>query len=197
MWILSSIRQEGQTLGCYPLRSKCYGFPDTVRANYQNAGFLTDLEFALEQKLQNVYYLGPLTSLSATGLCLVRRATARIWVRQGEAVVDALLAARQQDLKISPGYKKRRLTLEQYVAQWLKETWLDSWISCRAVSLRAAAMFEVRVRKSPQGADVLITDVGFGVSQILPELVLCFYVPDRIYGDSGAAGDPPAPERAG
>jgi predicted ATPase len=37
----------------------------------------------------------------------------------------------------------------------------------------------VRVQKAPDSAEVLITDVGFGVSQILPVLVLCYYVPEH------------------
>ena len=39
---------------------KCYGFPDKVRLYYQNAGFLTDLEFEMKQQLESIYYLGPL-----------------------------------------------------------------------------------------------------------------------------------------
>ena len=38
-------------------------------------------------------------------------------------------------------------------------------------------LYRVWVRKTPKTARVLITDVGFGVSQILPVLVLCYYVP--------------------
>ena len=155
---------------------KCYGFPDSVRANYQNAGFLADLEFALEKKLQNVYYLGPLRAFPQ-----------RVYTwsggqpldmgEAGEAVVDALLAARQQDLKISPRYKKRRLSLEQYVARWLKKFGLIHGFRVVPVA-EGSRHFEVRVQKSPRVPEVLITDVGFGVSQILPVLVLCFYVPE-------------------
>ncbi len=39
-------------------------------------------------------------------------------------------------------------------------------------------IYQVRVQKTPSSAGVLITDVGFGVSQILPVLVLCYYVPE-------------------
>jgi predicted ATPase len=38
-------------------------------------------------------------------------------------------------------------------------------------------IFQVKVRKLPGGTESLI-DVGFGVSQILPVVVLCFYVPE-------------------
>ncbi|MDE2932017.1 MAG: DUF3696 domain-containing protein [Chloroflexota bacterium] len=155
---------------------KCYGFPDSVRANYQNAGFLADLEFVLEQKLQNVYYLGPLRAFPE-----------RVYTwsggqpldmgEAGESVVDALLAARQQDLKISPGYKKWRLPLEQYIAQRLQKLGLIHGFRVVPVA-EGSRHFEVRVQKSSKGPEVLITDVGFGVSQILPVLVLCFYVPE-------------------
>ena len=36
----------------------------------------------------------------------------------------------------------------------------------------------MKVKRGPKSSKVLITDVGFGVSQILPVLVMCYYVPD-------------------
>jgi predicted ATPase len=35
--------------------------------------------------------------------------------------------------------------------------------------------WEIRLRKSQSSAEVLLPDVGFGVSQVLPVLVLCYY----------------------
>ncbi len=171
----SFFRYQGRRWG-FDSPAKCYGFPDKVRLYYQNAGFLTDLEFALEQRLRNVYYLGPLRAFPQ-----------RIYTRSGEEpldmgeagelVVDALLAARQRDERIGLGKGIPRPTLEQYVAQWLKELGLIH--DFRVVPMAEGShVFEVRVRKSPKAAEVLITDVGFGVSQILPVLVLCFYVPE-------------------
>lgn len=155
---------------------KCYGFPDQVRAYFQNAGFLADLELALEERLRRVYYLGPLRAYPE------RRYT---WAgaqptdmgRAGESVVDALLASRERGETISPGYKRKRLTLEAYVAQWLKTLGLIHDFRVEPLA-HGSQVFEVRVKKSPGSAEVLITDVGFGVSQILPVLVLCFYVPE-------------------
>lgn len=159
-----------------PSLVKCYGFPDTVRAYYQNAGFLTDLEFALEQRLQKVYYLGPL-----------RAHPQRVYAwsggqpldmgEAGKSVVDALLAADQRGQKIGRGTGRPRLTLEQYVAQWLKDIGLIHEFRVVPIA-KDRGLYEVKVRKSRKAAEVLITDVGFGVSQILPVLVLCFYVPE-------------------
>ncbi len=169
------VRYQGPVWG-FESPVKCYRFPDKVRLYYQNAGFLTDLEFALEQRLRNVYYLGPLRAFPQ-----------RIYNRAGEEpldmgeagelVVAALLAARQRDERISLGKGISRPTSEQYVAQWLKKLGLihDFQVVPMAES---SHLFEVRVRKSPKAPNVHITDVGFGVSQILPVLVLCFYVPE-------------------
>ncbi len=154
---------------------KCYGFPDQVRAHFANAGFLSDLEFALEERLRNVYYLGPLRAHPE------RRYTwsgaQPIDVGQaGESVVDAILASRERGEKIGRGRGRPRVTLEEYVALWLKD--LELIHDFRVVRLtEGSPVYEVRVRKSPKSAEVLITDVGFGVSQILPVLALCFYVP--------------------
>jgi predicted ATPase len=38
-------------------------------------------------------------------------------------------------------------------------------------------LYEVVVKKTERSAPVLITDIGFGVSQILPVLALCYYAP--------------------
>ena len=38
--------------------------------------------------------------------------------------------------------------------------------------------YEVLVRKTENSPEVLITDVGFGLSQVLPVLALCYYVPE-------------------
>src|SRR3989304_3401520 len=74
-----------------PAPMKCYGFPDQVKAYFQNASFLADLELAFEKLFSRVYYLGPLRDYPR------RR---YIWAgaqpgdmgRRGEKVIDALLA---------------------------------------------------------------------------------------------------------
>jgi len=65
----------------------------------------------------------------------------------------------------------------QAVAQWLKTLGLIHDFRVEALAT-GSQVFQVKVRKSPESAEVLITDVGFGVSQILPVFVLCFYVPE-------------------
>ena len=155
---------------------KCYGFPDQVRAYFTNAGFLSDLEFALEERLGNVYYLGPLRAHPERRYTWTGAQPTDVG-QAGEYAVDAILASRERGEMIGRGRGRPRVTLEEYVAQWLKE--LDLIHDFRVVPLaEGSPVFEVRVRKSAKASEVLITDVGFGVSQILPVLVLCFYVPE-------------------
>ena len=172
---LPFVRSQGRA---WPLPApvKCYGFPDQVRAYYQNAGFLSDFELAFEKQLQRIFYLGPLRAYPE------RRYT---WAggqpsdmgQAGEQAVDAILSSRDKGEKISQGRGKPRATLEQYVAEWLRRLGLIAEFRVEAVA-EGSQIFQVKVKKLVGGSDSLITDVGFGVSQILPVVVLCFYVPE-------------------
>ena len=90
--------------------------------------------------------------------------------------MDALLAAREKRLTIPLGRGRKTPSLEQYVAMWLKKLGLIHDFSVDAIA-KESNLYRVRVQRSPASASVPITDVGFGVSQILPVLVLCYYVP--------------------
>ena len=169
------IRSTGRA---WPLREpvKSYGFPDQVRAYFQNAGFLADLELAFEERLRSVFYLGPLRAYPERQYTWAGAQPLDMG-QAGEFAIDALLAARERGEKISRGKGHRRLTLEQYVAHWLKNLGLIHEFRVESVG-EGSQIFQVKVRKTPRSEEVLITDVGFGVSQILPVLVLCFYVPE-------------------
>jgi predicted ATPase len=155
---------------------KFYGFPDQVYAYYQNAGFLSQLQLAFENLFGQVYYLGPLREFPQRHYTWNGSEPADMG-RRGERVVDALLAARMRGKYISPGYRLHKVTLEERVATWLKELGLIHSFSVEPVA-KDSSIYQVRVQKTPSSAKVLITDVGFGVSQILPVLVLCYYAPE-------------------
>lgn len=170
-------RRRGRPWAAIP-PSKCYGFPDRVRANFKNAGFLSDLEFALEECLRNVYYVGPLRVPPQRMYFGVGQQPDHVG-QEGEHTVQAILAADKRGDRISRGRGKRKATLEEYTAHWLRELGLIHEFRVQPIS-EGSRVFEVWVRKSsnPKSAEVLITDVGFGVSQVLPVLVQCFYVPE-------------------
>lgn len=159
-----------------PAPTRCYGFPGQARAHHQNAGFVMDLELALENCLDRVYYLGPL-----------REAPLRVYPwsgaqpidvgQRGEYFVDAILASKARGDRIARGQGMKSLSLAEYVAWWLKKLKLAHGFRVKPIA-PGSRLYEVRVRRFPTSPEVLITDIGFGVSQILPALVLCFYVPE-------------------
>lgn len=157
---------------------RCYGFPDQVRAYYQNAGFLSDFELAFEQMLERVYYLGPLREDPRRVYAWAGDQPADMGPR-GEHAIDALLASRESGQQISRGSGRGRkaVTLEEMVATWLRELGMIHDFSVDRIT-EGGNLYQVRVRRSPEAAPVLITDIGFGVSQILPVLVLCYYAPE-------------------
>lgn len=155
---------------------KFYGFADEVRTYHQNAGFLSELELSFERMLRGVYYLGPLRDYPKREYTWAGGDPADMG-RRGEYAVAAILAARERGEKISRGKGKPKYSLEQYVAHWLKELKLIDEFRVEEIK-KGTNLYRVHVRRSPGSSEVLITDVGFGVSQVLPVLVLCYYAPE-------------------
>lgn len=153
---------------------KFHGFPDQIRTYYQNAGFLFDLQLAIEEFFSRVYYLGPLREYPQRQYTWTGAQPADVGQR-GEKFIDALLSSRMQGLKIDPGYKYKKIPVENYVASWLKKLGLIESFAIDEIA-DGSNIYQVKVKKNRSSSEVLITDVGFGVSQILPILTLCFYV---------------------
>jgi predicted ATPase len=154
---------------------KFYGFPDQVRTYYQNAGFLFDLQLNLETNFSSIFYLGPLREYPQreytwTGI------RPNDMGRKGELFVHALLASRERGERILLKRGVKKLTLEEYIAWWLKEIGvIDTFM---VEEIQGTNMYRVKVQKNNDSTSVLITDVGFGVSQILPVITLCYYAPE-------------------
>lgn len=154
---------------------KSYGFPDQVKAYYQNASFLSDLALAFEEQMNRVYYLGPLRDYPKREYTWAGAEPADMGQR-GERVVDALMASQERP-KISRGKGTKAFTVQEYVGHWLKELGLVHSFSVEPIT-PSSNLYRVWITRSPGALPVLITDVGFGVSQILPVLTICYYVPE-------------------
>lgn len=158
-----------------PAPVKCYGFPDEAMGYYQNTGFLPDFVLAFENLFSGISYLGPLREYPRRSYVWAGESPLDVG-RRGELAIPALLASRSMG-KMSLGRGKRRRTVEEQVGYWLKQMKLvDSFMLEPLAENRK--VYELRVKTRQGGPQVLITDVGFGVSQILPVLVLCYYVPE-------------------
>ena len=155
---------------------KYYGFPEQIKTYYQNIGFLADLQLEVEKLFSRVYYLGPLRDYPKRDYTWAG-ANKQAIGSKGEYVIEALLSSRnaKTQIKISP---RKKLTVEEYVAHWLKELELIHDFKVEELA-EGSNRYQVKVRKTPESSEVLITDVGFGVSQILPVITLCYYAPEH------------------
>lgn len=151
---------------------KCYGFSDEALRFYQNTEYLNDLILMFEQQFKRLHYLGPLREYPQRDYLWGGETPSDVGLK-GEQAIHALLAAK--DKKVYEG-KGQRTTLEQRIAEWLVNLGLASSFETRAI-VKGRSQYEVRLRRHEDSAEVLITDLGIGVSQILPVLVLCYYVP--------------------
>ena len=152
---------------------KNYGFPDQINLYIQNISFLSELVLAYEKAFQKIYYLGPLREYPKRIYSWAGGEPQDVGHR-GELAIPALLSSRKKNLV---KHEKKKITIEEKVAYWLKELGLIDSFRVAAIA-KDRQYYEVRVKRSPNSSEVLITDVGFGVSQILPVLVLCYYAPE-------------------
>ena len=155
---------------------KSYLFPEKAKAYFQNADFLSDLELAYENLFDNIFYLGPLREYPKREYTWSGASPLDVGWR-GERVVDAMLSARARKEERNLRPKARIRSFEEMIAYWLKELNLIHSFRVREIG-NDSNLYRVEVQKSKKGPFVLITDVGFGVSQILPILVLLYYVPE-------------------
>ena len=150
-----------------------YGFPDEVVAYHQNADFVQTLNLLHEKLFRSFCYLGPLRTkaerlYSWTGIEPESVGYA------GENTVAAILAARSR--KISLGYRRPAKPFEEIIATKLKEMGLIEAFKVNPISEQRQE-YEVKVRTKGARDWVDLPDVGFGISQVLPVLVQCFYAP--------------------
>ena len=130
---------------------------------------------AFENQFSRVYYLGPTRVHPQRhyhwngkhpvemGLC-------------GDEAIAALLSARVRNLKTS--HNGNGVPIETRVSAWLQKMELahDFWLGLNGASDNST--YEVRIQKTPTSARVTLADIGYGLADLLPILVHCYYVPE-------------------
>jgi predicted ATPase len=159
-----------------PQPFKFHGFSAQTFSYYQNTGFLSDFQSELEELFSHIYYLGPLREYPKRRYTWSGSEPIDVGQR-GERAIDAILAAKDRGNNIKRGRRKKSWTLDQMLAHQLKEMGLIHSFSVDRI-VESGNDYRVMVQKNYNSAKVLLTDVGFGVSQVLPVLVLCYYVPE-------------------
>lgn len=159
-----------------PSPIKSYAFPDQARTYFQNSAFLADLEKSYETALDQIYYLGPLREYPKRDYLYARSKPTDVGKR-GERAIDAILAATDADEKLNLKRKAPKRPFQGIVAHWLKELGLIEDFAVVEIA-KNSNRWQARVRTKKSGTEVLLTDVGFGISQVLPVITLLSYVPE-------------------
>ncbi len=150
-----------------------YGFPDEVVAYHQNADFVQELNLRHERLFQSLFYLGPLRT-KAERLYSYTGVEPESVGYSGENTIAAILAARGRRIGLGPN--KRRKSFEEIIALKLTEMGLITEFQVNPISEKRQE-YEVKIRAGGAQDWVDLPDVGFGISQVLPVLVQCFYAP--------------------
>ena len=152
---------------------KFYRLSDASIARFQNAGFMADLALATQAALGSVAYLGPLRDAPQRTYQWSGNAPEDVG-QTGRYAIAALLAADTQRRMFTVPGRKKRHTLSELVAVLLKQLGIIEHFSVKPIA-SGQRDYHVLVRTGALDAEVKITDVGFGVSQVLPALVQAFY----------------------
>ena len=150
----------------------CYGLPLLENANVPK--ILKAFSSVFEELFSHVYYLGP------TRVDPQRRYN---WsgdhprhIRQwGNQTINALLSARVRKLKTR--HEEGEIPIEERVSYWLQEMELAYSFSLDWTS-QGSKEYEVRIQKTSSSPPVTLVDMGYGLGQFLPVLVLCYYAPE-------------------
>ena len=154
---------------------KFYRLSDTSMARYKNAGFLADFALATEAMLERISYLGPLRS-HPQRIYQWSGDTPSSVGPMGEYAIAAILAAQGDGRRLNRQAGQHTRGFAEFIAAWLKDLGVIQDFAVRPVAA-GRKEYEVLVKTHAKAPEVKITDVGFGISQVLPALVQAYYCP--------------------
>ena len=172
---VSFIRNQGRGWGL-PGPIKTHLFPDQARTYFQNTGFLSRFEAAYEALMDGMFYLGPLREHPQREYRWSGASPTDVGAR-GERSVDAILAATANNVRLNLAKHRQKMSFQEMIAHRLSEMGLIDSFEIKEIA-RGSSLYQARVQKNTGGPRTMLTDVGFGVSQVLPVLVLLHYVPE-------------------
>ncbi len=167
------VRAQGRPR-VYMKPEKCYSFSDEALRYYQSTSYLNDFVLQFERQLEHMHYLGPLRPYPQRDYTLVGGNPQSVGFK-GELAIHALLAAKSQ--KVYRDGRRQFSKIESRIAQWLVELGLANSFETRPL-FKGSNQYAVWLKRHVASPEVRITDMGIGVSQVLPVLVLCYYVPE-------------------
>ena len=148
--------------GQQPDLFRCYGLR---AARNEIRDIFSRFEEAFENLFSRILYLGPLREHPRHRYTWDGDHPKGIG-QEGEKAISALLSGRI-----------RHLSIDEQILNWLQRLELIESYNLQPVS-DTGGDYELLVKQHKDGPKVRLTDVGFGVSQVLPVLILCYYAPE-------------------
>ncbi|MCE8037033.1 DUF3696 domain-containing protein [Halomonas sp. MCCC 1A11062] len=171
---LKLVRAQGRGWPVEP-PEKFYRFSDRTLSRYQNADFLALFALQTEELLEKFYHLGPLRSHPKRVYSWSGDTPSDVGA-QGELMIPAILAASEQGRKLNRGPGKKKQRFDAFIASWLAELGIIHKFDVQPIA-PGRKEYEVLIQTHVGTPWVKLTDVGFGISQVLPALVQAFYTP--------------------
>ena len=134
--------------------------------DFEDFRFLGIFPFKLEELYTQIYYLGPLRDYPKRQY---------YWTNDSESIDVGIKGERAIQTILTSDQLGRNLS--ETVAYWLKKLGLIESFKIKSL-VDGKNIYEVHVKISKKSAEVLLTDVGFGVSQIIPVITQCYSVPE-------------------
>jgi len=156
---------------------KFYRFPRDITDIYSNAeDFSAKFHSEHEKLFSSLFYLGPIRT-NERGYYY--QGPPKSVGSEGQHTIGAIVAAKDRSYEIESftetGKRKISCRFEELIALNLKNIGLIEYFEVRDSGQQR---YEVEIKTKGSQTWVNLSNVGFGVSQVLPLLVQCFYAPE-------------------
>ena len=165
-----SVLLNHERIGLATEIKNCYGVPASEESRLGET--LRQFSSLFEKLFAHVYYLGP-TRVNPHRHYNWEGGHPGHSGQWGDKTIDTLLSARVRNLKTA--HETEEVPIEQRISDWLQKMDLAHSFSLNWTGGRT---YEVRIQKTPSSPPVTLVDMGYGLSQFLPVLVLCYYAPE-------------------
>ena len=149
----------------------CYGVPASEESRFGK--ILKQFSSLLEKLFDHVYYLGP-TRVNPRRFYHWEGTHPKEIDQWGGSAIDTVLSAGIRKLKSSN--KEDAALIEDRISEWLQKMELAHSFKVIPTKSLDDQNYEVRIRKSPSSAEVTLADMGYGLADVLPMLIYCYYV---------------------
>ena len=159
-----------------PIKTHLFPFRVFFHTSPEKHDLLKRLEADYERLMDRVFYLGPLRDYPHRQYNWSGGSPSDVGAR-GELTINAILAASERDNALQMKEKGKTFSFQKMIAMWLQSMGLIHSFSVAEVA-KGSNIYQAKVSVDKESPKVLLTDVGFGVSQVLPAIVLLNHVPE-------------------